>query len=86
MCRHAAERVWSGEPPGKIAHIDLDGQFFKGWVCETCLDSLKKKGLEAYLQGRKGQRDYPPSAEIDRFLDGLELRAVCPKCLGALSR
>jgi hypothetical protein len=86
MCRHAAERVWAGRPPGKITHVDLDGVFFMGWVCDACLDLLAKKGLEAYLEGRKGQKDYPAAGEIDNLIDGLDFQPVCPKCLESLAQ
>ena len=85
-CRHAAELVWAGKPPGHVTHIDLDGAFFMGWVCDTCLNELNRKGLQAYMKAREGRPDYPPEIEIDKFLDGLDFQPVCPKCLEALGK
>ena len=86
MCRDAAELVWAGKRPGKLTYIDLDGFLFQGWVCDACLSRLNKKGLQAYLDGRKGQTDYPPEEQIDKFLDDLDWQSACPKCLETLTK
>lgn len=86
LCRHAAEQVWAGRSPGKITHVDLDGLFFVGWVCDACLSALNGVGLETYVRKREGRQDYPPEGEIDKFLDVLDFQPVCPKCLEALTK
>ena len=85
-CRHVADQVWTGQAPGRMTYVDLDGFFFMGWVCDVCLAALDGKGLQAYLASRKDREDYPPEADLDRFLDGLDLQPVCPKCLEMLAK
>ena len=81
VCPHIAQAVASGKPAGRITHVDFDGVFFMGWVCDVCLDVLNQKGFQAYLERRKGKTAYPREDEVDTFINALEFTSVCPKCL-----
>lgn len=85
-CRHVAECVWARRHPGHTTHVDLDGFFFTGWICDACLNVLDSKGLQPYLARHKGFHDYPPEEQIDPLIDGLDLQPMCAKCFEELSK
>ncbi len=84
-CRHVAESIWKRRIPGHTTFVDLDGLFFKGWVCDACLDTLTRNGLQAYLARKEAFQDYPPEEEIDPLIDLLDLQPMCARCFEELS-
>ena len=84
-CRHVAEDVSARRPTGHITHVDLDGFFFMGWVCDACLSTLNSNGLQTYLRRKDGFKDYPPESEIDPLIDLLDLQPMCAACFEELS-
>jgi hypothetical protein len=85
-CEHVAKLISARQAPGRTTHVDLDGIFMMGWVCDACLETLNRHGLQAYLARHKGLPDYPPEEEIEPLLDLLDLQPMCSKCFEGLSK